>query len=292
MPFSVHTFGRFVLILAGAATLLILLAAWLVAGALVAPRLRMIEQPIDLPVEAVTLVSNTGTQINGWLVLGQPGRGVVLLLHGVRADRTSMIGRARFLNKAGYHVMLIDLQAHGESVAPFITFGALEAQDVMAALDYLVRRFPGVPIGAVGVSLGGAALILSEPRGKVSAVVLESVYPTIELAVANRLENTLGPPGPWFTPLLLWQLEPRLGIAPQQLRPLDHIAQLGAPLLLIHGDADRATRLSEAHQLFSAALEPKTLWIINGAAHVDIYRFAGFDYETHILEFFAKQLKN
>lgn len=277
--------------LAGLGTLLALLALWLVAGALVAPSLRAIAPPSDLPVESVTLASAAGTQIRGWFVAGQPGHGVVLLLHGVRADRTAMLPRARFLHTAGYHVMLLDLQAHGESAAPFITFGALEAKDVAAALDYLARRLPGAPIGAIGVSLGGAALILSEPRGKIAAVVLESVYPTIELAVANRLENTLGSFGPWLSPLLLWQLAPRTGVAPDRLRPVEHIAHLGAPLLLLHGDADRSTRLQEANQLFAAAHEPKTMWVMHDAAHVDLHRFAGADYERRVLQFLATSFK-
>ncbi len=280
------------LILAGLGASLALLALWLVAGALVAPSLRTIVPPTDLPVEAVVLASGTGTQIHGWFIGGQQGRGVVLLLHGVRADRTAMLARARFLHTAGYHVMLIDLQAHGESVAPFITFGALEAEGVTAALNYLAQRLPGEPIGAIGVSLGGAALIISEPRGKVAAVVLESVYPTIELAVSNRLENTLGSPGAWLAPLLLWQLAPRTGVAPERLRPVEHIAHLGAPLLLLHGDADRSTRLPEAQQLFAAAQEPKAMWVIKGAAHVDLHRFAGAEYERRVIEFFAAHLKN
>lgn len=279
------------LLLAGLGSLLALLALWLVAGALIAPSLRPIVAPVDFPVENIGLTSGSGARIHGWFVAGQPGRGVVLLLHGVRANRTAMLPRARFLHAAGYSVLLLDLQAHGESVAPFITFGALEAQDVVAALDYLARRLPRVPIGVIAVSLGGAALVLSEPERKAAAVVLESVYPTIESAVANRLESTFGSPGTWLAPLLLWQLAPRTGIAPEQLRPIKHIANLGAPLLLLHGDADRSTRLFEAYQLFAAAREPKTIWVVPGAAHVDLYRHSGADYERKVLEFLGKSLK-
>jgi len=52
----------------------------------------------------------------------------VLLLHGVRADRREMLGRARFLNRLGYGILLIDLPAHGESPDDHITFGAREAR--------------------------------------------------------------------------------------------------------------------------------------------------------------------
>ncbi len=48
-------------------------------------------------------------------VSGQKGKGAVLLLHGVRADRREMLNRARFLKEEGYSVLLIDLPSHGES---------------------------------------------------------------------------------------------------------------------------------------------------------------------------------
>ena len=42
------------------------------------------------------------SHVSGWLIPGRPRAGVVLLLHGVRADRREMLGRARFLNRLGY----------------------------------------------------------------------------------------------------------------------------------------------------------------------------------------------
>ena len=42
-----------------------------------------------------------------------------LLLHGVNADRTSMIDRAKFLKTLGISSLAIDLQAHGLTMALF-----------------------------------------------------------------------------------------------------------------------------------------------------------------------------
>jgi fermentation-respiration switch protein FrsA (DUF1100 family) len=43
--------------------------------------------------------------------------------------------------------------------------------------------------------------------------------------------------------------------------------------------------------LFAAAAEPKQLWLVNGAAHVDMHAFAKGEYERRILDFMANNLK-
>jgi alpha-beta hydrolase superfamily lysophospholipase len=72
-------------------------------------------------------------------VTGDAGRGAVLLLHGVRSYRRSMLSRAIFLHDIGYSVLLINLQAHGESAGKRITLGYLESRDVVAAREFLRR---------------------------------------------------------------------------------------------------------------------------------------------------------
>jgi len=52
----------------------------------------------------------------------------------------------------------------------------------------------------------------------VQAVVLEAVYPAVDVAVENRLRMRLGPLGSAVAPLLLVQLRPRLGVWPSELK--------------------------------------------------------------------------
>ncbi|MBI4696108.1 MAG: hypothetical protein HY749_19025 [Gammaproteobacteria bacterium] len=78
------------------------------------------------------------------------------LLHGVRSDRRAMLGRARFLPAAGCAVLLVGLQAHGESRGERITFGVREAAGVAPALTWLRRELPGERVGMSGVSRGAA----------------------------------------------------------------------------------------------------------------------------------------
>ena len=202
-----------------------------------------------------------------------------------------MVGRARFLHDLGYSVLLVDLPAHGESSGDHITYGLAEGQGVAAALTYLSHELPAEKIGVIGVSLGAASLVLSKPSVHLSAVVLESMFPTIREAVADRLNIYLGPFGESLTPLLLWQLPLRLSISPEQLRPIIQISFLHAPLLVAAGSVDRNTTLAETERIYAAAGEPKELWVVDGAAHVDLHAFDSKAYEARVSVFLAKYLR-
>ena len=212
-------------------------------------------------------------------------------MHGVRANRLSMLDRARFLSHANYSVLLFDFQAHGESTGEHITFGYLESMDAQAAVTFLRSNAPDEKIGVIGVSLGGAAVLLASPPLDVNAMVLEMVYPTIDQAISNRLTMRLGVWASSLTPLLAWQLKPRLGIDAHVLRPIDRIGKISLPKLLIVGSEDQHTTLEESRQMFDAASEPKELWVVNGAKHVDLYPLAKNEYEQHVIGFFGKYLR-
>jgi uncharacterized protein len=227
--------------------------------------------------------------VAAWFARGKPGAGAVLLLHGVRADRRAMLARARFLQQAGYAVMLLDLPSHGESSGGRITFGWREADGVKAAMAWLRSTLPGEKIGVIGVSLGAAALVFSGQHP--DAAVLESMYPTITEAVEDRLQARLGQAGRAAAPLLLWQLPIRLGIGAGQLEPVAGMGSFATPVLIASGSADQHTTEAETRRIFQAAREPKQLWLAKGAAHVDLHAHGAAEYEKVVGAFLASHLR-
>jgi len=239
----------------------------------------------------VAFSSRSGVDIRGWLVSGQTNRGVVILQHGIHADKTTLVGRARMLAQNGYAVVLFDFQAHGESIGKHITFGYLESRDSQAAVEFARRRFPGKPVAVIGVSLGAAAAVLADPPLPVQALVLEMMYPTIEEATKNRIEIRLGPVGRCLSPLLTGQIPWHSGCQPSDLRPIEQAAKLKVPKLFIAGTADRETKFEESQRIFDRAAEPKRFLALEGARHEDLYAFAPARYEAAVLEFFETHLK-
>jgi alpha-beta hydrolase superfamily lysophospholipase len=248
------------------------------------------DPPADLPIRKIGFEGEDGAQLRGWFVPADHARAVVVLLHGIRGNRVQMLHRARFLHAAGYAALLYDSRAHGESTGAAITFGHLESRDARKAVE-LARSLAGTRRTAIiAFSLGGAAAILAEPPLDADAMVLESVYPTINQAIANRLSTSAGIARTIFAPLLTAAIPLRLGFPAAELRPIDHVGNLRMPKLLIFGTADRSTTLEESLQLFVHAAEPKQKWPIDGAGHEDLDAFAGDEYREHVLRFLNESL--
>lgn len=283
--------GRIAVACALAATLVLFAGALFGAGEYLSkPHHHAVGNPPAELFATPVLIPNKKGYVAGWVARGA-GSGAVLLLHGVRGDRREMAGRALLLNRLGYTVLLVDLPGHGESAGQRITFGANEADGVRVALAWLRRNLPGEKIGVIGTSLGAAAAVLSKPGAQVDALVLEAMYPTIEEALENRLAMRAGAPGRALAPLLLMQLPWRTGVSAAQLRPIDAMAQLACPVLVIGGSLDLHTRADETHRIFAAAPAPKQLWLVDEAAHVDLHAFATPEYEQRVAGFLAMYLR-
>jgi fermentation-respiration switch protein FrsA (DUF1100 family) len=128
-------------------------------------------------------------------------------------------------------------------------------------VDFIHAVDPQDHIAIIGSSLGGVAALLATPPLKVDALVLEAVYPTIEIATRNRMQKYLGAFGRILTPLLLGQLQLRLGVSASQLRPIDHIADVDCPVFIMSGEKDRNTRPDDTRMLFDRARSPQTILV-------------------------------
>jgi alpha-beta hydrolase superfamily lysophospholipase len=268
-----------------------LAASWAFGSAYSAPCNHPVPIPKDFAAEQVTFPSKSGALLHGWLVVPATYRGVVILQHGVHADKSTLVSRARFLSQAAYAVLLFDFQAHGESIGKEITFGYLESRDSQAAVEFVKQRFPGKPIAVDGVSLGAAAAALAQPPLDVQAMIFESMYPTIEDATKDRIEMRLGPPGRLLSPLLTDQIPLRDGCSTDDLRPIVSVAKITAPKLFLAGTADLDTKFAEAQEIYSNAAQPKVLVPIEGARHEDLLRFAPRQYKKAVLDFLKANLK-
>ncbi len=264
--------------------------SWLLGSELVRPAMHPVPLPVGFTAQPVSIPSQ-GHAIAGWWIDGQADTPVVLLLPGIRADRTSMVARATLLRSRGFSVLLIDLQAHGETPGDKITLGWRESQDVEAALGWVKSRFPGRRIGAIGCSLGGASILLGHQPTGLDAIVLEAVYPRIGRAVENRIRLRVGALAPLLTPLLLVQIPLRLGISPHDLEPIRHIADVGAPVLVAAGSRDEHTTLDESEELYGTAVQPKQLWVVEGARHQDLLAYDPAGYEAHVVQFLVRYLR-
>ena len=265
--------------------------AWLFGTLYSAPYRRPVPPPLHLAVEPVAFPSASGAPLRGWLVATNAVHGVVILQHGIHSTRSSLVERAQFLSRAGYAVLLYDFQAEGESTGQRITFGFLESRDAQAAVAFVKRRFPGQPVGVIGISLGAAAAALAQPPLDVQALIFESMFPTIEDATKDRMETQLGPLSRRFSPLLTAQISLRAGCTADDLRPAYCVERITVPKLFLAGTRDRGTKIAEVEAMFQRAAEPKQFIPIAGARHEDLLGFAPDQYKKLVLGFLEAYLK-
>ena len=263
-------------------------AVWAAGSVLTAPALRAVEAPPDLPVEPFPIAS--AQTLAGWALPTDSARGVVVLMHGVRADRGAQVGRLRLFHAMGYHVVAFDFQAHGESPGDAITFGARESADAVAAVRAARSRWPGLPVAVVAQSMGGAAAILAGPALGADALVVEAVYASLDRATRNRLALRLGRAGAALAPLLTAQAGVRLGLSLDDLRPAVAVARVAAPVFVIGGTADRHAHPDETRAIYDAAPAPKRLWLVDGAAHEDFSAAAPERYRQRVGAFLDRHL--
>jgi len=150
---------------------------------------------------------------------------------------------------------------------PYVTVRQLR-DDVSATLRYAGDRFPARPIVLLGHSFGGAASVLAVAEGaRVAGLVLIATPSDVVRITAEYLSDH-GLPGALLTFLLrpFWWW--RLGSTFRPHRPVDRIAELDVPLLIIHPEHDQRVHRDHAERLSRAAGVPYHL--VAGCEHTDV----------------------
>lgn len=245
--------------------------------------------PLDVPYQEVSLTTSDGLTIRGWYVSGRRAEAIVLV-HGIHANRSYLAPEASILAEAGYHLLLIDLRGHGQSEGNELTYGYREALDVQAAVDYLAAQPEVEAIGALGHSLGGAAVVhaaASEPR--LQAIVVQSSYRSLPLVIEESFEKYSVLPRWPFAPLIIGLAEFRLGMHIDQVDSARDLAEMPPrPVLIIHSADDPLFPPHHARALFAAAAEPKALLTVAGVGHVNPIFGDEATYRARLLDFFER----
>ncbi len=244
-----------------------------------------------LPAEVLFLTASDGVHLHTWYIRHPLPTGVLLLLHGYGASKEDLLDIARVLHQQGsFHLLLLDLRGHGASSNSMISFGHKEILDVRAALDFISARpeSKGLPIGCLGISMGGAVALLAAAQWqRIRAVVTDSTYADLCSTIAKIQWSTYHIPRIPLGQLALWGAQLRLGCWMRNLSPVAVIGKLAPrPVLLIHGTKDPTIPQEDSKVLYEAAKGPKELWLIDGAEHVAGFYVNPQGYAHRVIRFF------
>lgn len=256
-------------------------------------RWRLADYP-DLRPARVMIPSSTGITIAGTFFPGR-SRATIIVSHGYGNSQDEVLPLAAFLQHAGYSIFTYDMRSRGGSGGDAITMGALEQDDLISVVDYLVTR-PDVDqgrIGALGISLGGATTLLAAARDpRIRAVVDDCGFTDITSVTDTAFEHFIGLPAFPFSPITVEISEWRLGRSVSDVRPIDVVGRISPrPLLIIHGSADQEVPATHSERIYAAAGNPKELWLVPGAGHgMDAWETATAEYEQRVIAFFRRAL--
>lgn len=187
-----------------------------------------------------------------------PARGTVLVLHGIRDNKRSMIGVGRALRDRGLRAVLVDLRGHGGSSGQFLTYGVLESQDLSHLIDHLAALdMIAGPVSVLGASYGGAVGIqLSARDPRVRAVASLSTFASLREVVPPQARVELSSVG-WLLPdrlidLIVDDAGELGGFSPDAADTRVAITQTSARVLLVHGRADRRVPYEHARALLNS----------------------------------------
>ena len=193
-----------------------------------------------------------GTMLAGVLALqGDSTHAATLLYsHGNSDDIDYYWSRASLLWSFGFNVFVYDYRGYGTSDGSPSEQGLYA--DAQGALAFLKSRGDIDParIAYYGYSLGGAVAIDLATRSHPRALVTESAF----ASVAELVEDGSLAVPPSF-------------VASAKFDNLDKIGDAGAPVLLMHGNADTFIQPKYAHELYDRAAQPKRLELFDGATH-------------------------
>lgn len=248
--------------------------------------------------EDVRFRTSDGIEIGAWLIppaLESDGA-TVIFVHGMSANRGELVPEAAMLVKHGYGALLIDLRNHGRSSKALTTFGYREVEDVRGAVNFLLAHPKVNPerIGVFGYSLGGATALCATARiPQIRAVLAQSTFTSLEENIEAGMVAQLGlPPFP-FAPLLIWLGEHTSGLRVNQVRPIDDVAKISPrAVMFIHGKRDSNIAADNSRRLYTAAFEPKLLYLVDNIDHKMSMSTNSQEYEHKVISFFDRYLCN
>jgi uncharacterized protein len=252
----------------------------------------------DILVRDVNFSASDGVHLRGWLAIASPHAATIILAHGFKGSRASMLPWARFLVAAGYNVLLFDSRGCGQSDGWGIGLGATEPNDIIGAVHYLEGRadLPNKHYGALGISLGAGAVLLAAAREPaLVAVVADSAWAD-EHPQIDRMGSV--PIGRFSLPVLPYETALVDALIGSRLEAASPRAEVGkiAPraILLIHSadDQNMTTPLAGEAQLYAAAGQPKQQWIAPSGGHAGALATHPAEYQQRTLAFFAQYLAN
>ena len=198
------------------------------------------------------LTLRDGYLIHGEYSLNQDSNKYVILVHGWTANREAMIPQALVFYELGFNVILYDNRAHGENVHNATTMGKLESLDLNEVIDWTYKKFgKDIILGTIGVSLGGATVLLNLKYQKNLKFVISDCPYTNSRKLGIEILNSRHLPGLLLIEFIeFWTLIIN-HFSFKQTSAINRINDNKTPIMFIHGKKDTFINMHHSIDLYN-----------------------------------------
>lgn len=219
---------------------------------------------IGLDYEEVTFSATDAAQLQGWLVPGQAEAPVVLFCMGNAGNISHRLETLQLLHQLGVTVLIFNYRGYGTSEGRASEAGTYS--DITGAINFLNKRgWDTDRIILFGRSLGAAVGLEGSLRSAPAGLIMEAPFTSIKAMGRHHY--------PLLNSLLGWLIGAKYD-------NLSKIADLEAPLLIIHGKNDNICPPSMAEELYARAPQEKQIFWIPAAGHNDGFVVGGEGYRN------------
>jgi pimeloyl-ACP methyl ester carboxylesterase len=236
---------------------------------------------LNLPFEEVWFdvrdARGASLRIAGWWIPAtEMSDRCVVLIHGYADAKVGAIAWAPVWHQLGFHILAIDLRAHGESGGRYCTGGIFEREDVNQVIDQLLINRPNHTrrLTLFGASFGAAvAVATAAMRDDIRAVALDSPYVDFPRAAMRQMDR-LGAPGRWFQRPAIALAGSIVGGNLSLLQMDREIERVKCPVMLILPTKDPTLSEQEAWLLRQTVERHRErfpqdrIWLVEGAGHL------------------------
>lgn len=223
------------------------------------------------------ITSDDHLKLRGHLLLNEDKNSnrLLIAIHGYRSysykEYSSYI---RFYHDLGFHILLPDNRAHGESEGKYIGFGWLDRLDCMKWIDTMKKYFDkDLQIVLHGISMGSATVLMAsgeklpdDVKCIISDCGFTSVYEQFKHVMSKSpITSKI------ILPISTLFSKQRVGYNFKEASALKQVQKSHTPTLFIHGDQDDYVPTYMVHELYNACSAPKDLLIVEGAKHANSY---------------------
>jgi pimeloyl-ACP methyl ester carboxylesterase len=212
-----------------------------------------------------------GKHLHGWWIPVEDSAPVVIVLHGWGGNSADMLPIGPGLVASGFHVLFLDARKHGLSDDEDFMSMPRFAEDLTTAIDMVHSRGDVTRIGVIGHSVGAAATIYAASMDRrIDAVVAVASF----AHPAEMMRENFPFPAP-VTWGVLEIVERMIGHDYNDIAPRNRIAEVTAPVMLMHGDADAVIPIRDSIEL-NDRLPGSELVVVPGGTHADLDPFRRF----------------